>query len=71
MRDRCDIITIEGAKGGVKMKRFIDWAFYGEVPEGLEMKAIYESYLIYCKLFNIDELSKFEFIQLFNSYREQ
>lgn len=53
------------------MKKFIEWAFYGKVPEGLEMNAIYESYLIYCKLFSIDELSKFEFIQLFNSYREQ
>ena len=52
------------------MKKFIEWAFYGKVPEGLEMKAIYESYLIYCNLFDIDELSKFEFIQLFNSYRE-
>lgn len=27
------------------MQRFIEWAFYGKVPEGLEMNAIYESYL--------------------------
>lgn len=53
------------------MQEFIDFAFYGQVPEGLEMNTIYESYKIYCKLFNIDEISKFEFIQLFMKWREQ
>lgn len=50
------------------MKKFIDWAFYGKVPEGLEMKAIYESYLIYCNLFDIEPMKKFEFIEAFKGY---
>lgn len=45
------------------MKEFIEWAFYGQVPDGLETNAIYESYKVYCKLFEIEELTKFEFIQ--------
>lgn len=47
------------------MDQFVKWAFYGQVPEGLEMNAIYESYEVYCKLFGIDELTKFDFIQEF------
>lgn len=47
------------------MQRFIKWAFYGKVPEGLEMNAIYESYIIYCNLFNIKSIKKFEFIEEF------
>lgn len=49
------------------MDDFIKWAFYGKVPEDLEMNAIYESYKVYCKLFEIDELTKFDFIQKFNN----
>lgn len=45
------------------MRRFIEWAFYGKVPEGLETNAIYESYLVYCNLFNIKPIKKFEFIE--------
>lgn len=48
------------------MQRFIEWAFYGKVPEGLETNAIYESYLIYCELFKIEPMKKFEFIQEWN-----
>ena len=48
---------------------FIKFAFYNDVPEGLEMNAIYESYRVYCKLFNIDELTKFDFIQEFMKWR--
>lgn len=51
------------------MDQFVEWAFYGAVPDNLEMNAIYESYKVYCKLFNIDELTKFDFIQRFNEYR--
>lgn len=51
------------------MDEFVKWAFYGQVPEDLEMNAIYESYVIYCKLFNIDELTKFDFIQEFMEWR--
>lgn len=50
------------------MKKFLDFAFYGKVPEGLEMNTIYESYLIYCKLFNIEPMKKFEFIEEFRPY---
>ena len=50
------------------MDNFIKFAFYNRIPEGLEMNAIYESYRIYCKLFNIDELTKFDFIQEFQQY---
>lgn len=51
------------------MKKFLDWAFYGQVPDNLEMNAIYESYKIYCVLFKIEPMKKFEFIEEFiNEY---
>lgn len=50
------------------MRKFIDWAFYGKVPEGLETNTIYESYLIYCKLFGYDPMNKFEFIENITKY---
>lgn len=48
---------------------FIKFAFYDGVPEGLEINAIYESYRVYCKLFDIDESTKFDFIQEFIDWR--
>lgn len=51
------------------MDEFVNWAFYGNVPEDLEMNAIYESYKIYCQLFGIDGLTKFDFIQEFMEWR--
>lgn len=45
------------------MNEFVKFAFYGKVPYGLEMTAIYNAYVMYCKLFDIEELTKFEFIQ--------
>lgn len=51
------------------MDEFVNWAFYGNVPEDLEMNAIYESYKIYCQLFRIDWLTKFDFIQEFMEWR--
>lgn len=51
------------------MNDFVKFAFYGKVPEELEMNAIYESYRVYCKLFDIDELIKFDFIQEFIDWR--
>lgn len=51
------------------MDDFVKFAFYGQVPEDLEMNAIYESYRVYCKLFDIDELTKFDFIQEFIDWR--
>lgn len=53
------------------MANFIEWAFYGNIPDGLEMTAIYESYKVYCKLFDIEELTKFEFIQCLQKWMEQ
>lgn len=52
------------------MDDFVKFAFYDGVPDGLEMNAIYESYKVYCKLFEIEELTKFNFIQDFNEWRE-
>ena len=51
------------------MDDFIKFAFYDGVPDWLEMNAIYESYKVYCKLFDIDELTKFDFIQEFIKWR--
>lgn len=51
------------------MNDFVKFAFYDGIPEGLEMNAIYESYRVYCKLFDIDELTKFDFIQEFIDWR--
>lgn len=52
------------------MDEFVSFAFYGQVPEGLEMEAIYESYKVYCKLFKIEGLTKFDFIQEFMEWRK-
>lgn len=51
------------------MDDFVKFAFYGKVPDDLEMNAIYAAYKIYCELFKIEELTKFDFIQRFNNYR--
>lgn len=51
------------------MDEFVKWAFYNNVPEDLEMNVIYESYKIYCQLFEIDVLTKFDFIQEFMEWR--
>lgn len=51
------------------MNNFVKFAFYDGIPEDLEMNAIYESYKVYCKLFDIDELTKFDFIQEFIDWR--
>lgn len=51
------------------MDEFVKWAFYGNVPEDLEMNAIYESYAIYCKLFGYDPMKKIKFIQEFIEWR--
>ena len=51
------------------MDEFVNWAFYINVPEDLEMNAIYESYKIYCQLFGSDGLTKFDFIQEFMEWR--
>lgn len=50
------------------MEEFMKFAFYDGVPDELEMTAIYNAYVIYCKLFDIEELTKFDFIQEFQQY---
>lgn len=54
---------------GVHMNEFVKFAFYGKIPDGLEMTAIYNAYVMYCKLFDIEEFTKFEFIQEFNEWK--
>lgn len=51
------------------MDEFVNWAYYGNVPDDLEMNTIYESYKVYCQLFDIDGLTKFDFIQEFMEWR--
>lgn len=51
------------------MEEFVKFAFYDGVPDELEMTAIYNAYVMYCKLFDIEELTKFDFIQEFNEWR--
>lgn len=50
------------------MKEFIDYSFYGKVPEGLSLRAIYEIYKGYCKIFDIEPMKKFEFYEEFKPY---
>lgn len=50
------------------MEEFMKFAFYDGVPDELEMTAIYNAYVMYCKLFDIEELTKFDFIQEFQQY---
>ncbi len=50
------------------MEEFVKFAFYDGVPDELEMIAIYNAYVMYCKLFDIEELTKFDFIQEFQQY---
>ena len=52
------------------MDQFVNFAFYGSIPEDLEMSTIYESYKVYCKLFEIEELTKFDFIQEMMEWRK-
>lgn len=51
------------------MNEFVKFAFYGKVPDGLEMTAIYNAYAMYCRLFDYEPMTKFEFIQEFNEWR--
>lgn len=50
------------------MSEFINYAFYGKVPEGLSLRAIYELYKGYCNLNNIEPMEKFEFYEEFKPY---
>lgn len=50
------------------MKEFIDYTFYGKVPEGLSLRAIYELYKAYCMVFDLEPMEKFEFYDAFKSY---
>lgn len=48
------------------MKEFIEWAFYGVVPDGCTPETAYKCYCIWCKLFDYKPIKKFEFIEKFN-----
>lgn len=51
------------------MKEFIDWAFYGVVPEGCTPETAYKCYCIWCKLFDYEPMKKFEFMEVWmNDY---
>lgn len=50
------------------MKEFIDWAFYGVVPEGCTPETAYKCYCIWCKLFDYEPIKKFKFIELWGRY---
>ena len=45
------------------MQKFIDWAFYGKIVEGLKPEEVYTCYTIWCELFGYDPMKKFEFIE--------
>lgn len=51
------------------MKEFIDYTFYGKVPERLSLKVIYELYKSYCMVFDLEPMKKFEFYDAFKSYK--
>lgn len=50
------------------MKEFIDYTFYGKVPEGLSLRAIYELYKAYCMVFDLKPTQKIEFYEEFKPY---
>lgn len=50
------------------MKEFINWAFYGIVPEGCTPETAYKCYCIWCKLFDYEPMKKFEFIEIWGRY---
>lgn len=50
------------------MSKFIEWAFYGSVPEGLTPEEAYKCYQIYCELFKCETMKKFAFIEEWNEY---
>lgn len=50
------------------MKEFIDYTFYGTVPEGLSLRTLYELYKAYCMVFDLGPLSKFDFYEEFKPY---
>lgn len=50
------------------MKEFINYAFYGCIPEGIKPETIYKLYVVYCMLFKYEPLNKFEFLEAWNDW---
>lgn len=50
------------------MEEFLNWAFYDHAYKDKNVNVIYQCYLIYCDLFECDRLSKYKFIELYQSY---
>lgn len=48
------------------MKDFCDWAFYE--TDILKPEEVYTCYLIWCELFKVTPMKKFEFIEEYNYY---
>ena len=46
------------------MKEFIEWAFYGVVPDGCTPETAYKCYCIWCKLFGYEPMKKFNFMEV-------
>lgn len=50
------------------MEEFIKYSFIDDSYKQLDVNTIYNCYVMYCKLFNRDPLSKFKFIESYNDY---
>lgn len=50
------------------MEEFVKYAFYGDSYKQLDINTIYNCYVMYCKLFEYDQLEKFKFIELWQDY---
>lgn len=46
------------------MKEFIDFCFYGVIPEGCTPETAYKCYCIWCNLFEYEPMKKFEFMEV-------
>lgn len=46
------------------LKDFCNWAFYGQKTDILKPEEVYTCYLIWCELFKVTPMKKFEFIEM-------
>lgn len=52
------------------MDKFIKYSFIGDSYKRLDMNTIYNCYMMYCKLFDYEQLDKFKFIELYQQYTQ-
>ena len=57
--------------GNMTLKDFCDWAFYGKKTDALKPEEIYTCYLIWCELFKVTPMKKFEFIEMWRRYEDR